>query len=133
MEEQKIRDAVDVADTAINSGDFKTVTQCYATDATLVVAPGTLAKGRDEIDQAYLRISEYFNDSLHVTQGDMVVIEAGDIALVLAKTHIEFPEKADSEFSADRKAIYIYKKDQQGNWVCAIDNSYGVELLDTAI
>ena len=130
MEEQKIRDAVDVADKAINSGHFKTVTQCYTTDATLVVAPGILAKGRDEINQAYLRIAEYFNNSLHVTQGEMVVIEAVDIALVLAKTHFESPEKTDSDFSVDRKAIYVYKKDQQGNWMCAIDNSYGVELLD---
>lgn len=131
MRDHEVLNAVDKADKAVNAGDFETVVQCYASDATLVVAPGTLAKGKEEISQAYLRIAEYFNNSLHVTQEDMVVIEAGDIALVLAKTHIESPNKKDSEFSSDREAIYVYKKDSKGNWLCAIDNSYGVELLTT--
>ena len=28
-------------------------------------------------------------------------------------------------------AIYVYKKSADGKWLCAIDNSYGVELLKT--
>lgn len=59
----------------------------------------------------------------------MVIIEAGDIALVLSKTYIESPDKPDSEFSTERKAIYVYKRTTDGKRLCAIDNSYGVELI----
>lgn len=75
------------------------------------------------------RISEYFNGSLEVSQGEMLIIEAGDIALVLARTFVKSPEKLDSEYSTERDAIYVYVKDDKGKWLCAIDNSYGVELL----
>jgi ketosteroid isomerase-like protein len=59
----------------------------------------------------------------------MVVIEAGKTALVLSKTYIESPGKSNSEYSSERDAIYVYKKDVAGKWRCVIDNSYGVELL----
>ncbi len=60
----------------------------------------------------------------------MVIIEAGDIALVLAKSFIESPKKLDSDYSKERDAIYVYIKDNNGKWLCAIDNSYGFELLE---
>jgi len=94
-----------------------------------VVKPGTLVQGREAIKIALQKISDYFNNSLKVSQSNMVIIEAGDIALVLSKTYIESPDKPDSEFSAERKAIYVYKKTTDGKWLCAIDNSYGVELI----
>ena len=59
----------------------------------------------------------------------MLIIEAGDTALVLARTFVKSPEKLDSEYSTERNAIYVYVKDDNGKWLCAIDNSYGVELL----
>jgi ketosteroid isomerase-like protein len=30
----------------------------------------------------------------------------------------------------DRKATYVFKKNLQGDWLCAIDNSYGTELIN---
>lgn len=59
-----------------------------------------------------------------------MIIEAGDTALVLSKTYIESPKKLDSEFSSERNAIYVYQKTADGKWLCAIDNFYGVELLN---
>ncbi|WP_308367745.1 MULTISPECIES: DUF4440 domain-containing protein [unclassified Microbulbifer] len=102
----------------------------YTKHAALVVRPGLLANGRREIREAHQKISEYFNDSLEVSQGEMVIIEAGDIALVLAKSFIESPKKLDSDYSKERDAIYVYIKDNNGKWLCAIDNSYGFELLE---
>ena len=59
----------------------------------------------------------------------MVIIEAGDTALVIAETFVKSPEKPDSDYPEKRNAIYVYVKDDQGKWLCAIDNSYGIELL----
>ena len=39
-----------------------------------------MAYGRTDIKEAHKRISEYFNDSLEVTQEEMVIIEAGNSA-----------------------------------------------------
>lgn len=129
MKDHAIKQEIHLADQAINNRDFDTLAESYAEDAVLVVRPGLLASGRNEIREAHKKISRFFNDSLEVSQGNMVIIEAGKIALVLAKTYVESPEKLDSEYSKERDAIYVYVKDKDGKWLCAIDNSYGVELL----
>jgi ketosteroid isomerase-like protein len=59
----------------------------------------------------------------------MIVLEAGDTALVLSQTFLE-ADKNDSEFSMDRRATYVFKKTPQGQWLCAIDNSYGTDLIN---
>lgn len=129
MNDHAIKQEIAKADKAINDRDFETVANCYTEEAVLVVKPGTLVQGRAAIKIALQKISDYFNNSLKVSQGDMVIIEAGDTALVLSQTYIESPDKLDSEFSTERKAIYVYKKAPDGKWLCAIDNSYGVELI----
>jgi ketosteroid isomerase-like protein len=59
----------------------------------------------------------------------MIILEAGDTALVLSQTLLE-ANKRDSEYSMDRRATYVFKKNAQGEWLCAIDNSYGTELIN---
>ena len=129
MKDHAITQEIHAADHAINRKDFDVVAKSYTQDATLVVRPGQLVSGRSNIREAHKRISEYFNGSLEVSQGDIVIIEAGDTALVMAQTFINSPKKPDSEYPADREAIYVYVRDDSGKWRCAIDNSYGVELL----
>ena len=129
MNHQVIKQEIRAADQAINNKNFDAVAKFYTNEAALVIRPDLLAYGRTDIREAHKRISEYFNGSLEVSQGDMVVIEAGNTALVLAKTFVKSSEKLDSEYSTERDAIYVYVKDDSGKWLCAIDNSYGVELL----
>ncbi|MEH6633374.1 MAG: DUF4440 domain-containing protein [Halopseudomonas aestusnigri] len=129
MNHQAIKQEIRAADQAINNKDFDAVAKFYENDAALVIRPDLLAYGRKNIREAHKKISEYFNGSLEVSQGDMVVIEAGNTALVLAKTFVKSSERLDSEYSTERDAIYVYVKDDSGKWLCAIDNSYGVELL----
>ncbi|HYE34134.1 hypothetical protein [Methylocaldum sp.] len=54
-------------------------------------------------------------------------LETGDTALVLAKTLIS----AKGHPVVERKATYVFKKDASNAWVCAIDNSYGHDLLES--
>lgn len=58
----------------------------------------------------------------------MVILEAGDTALVLSQTLIA-ADKNDLEYSMERKATYVFKKISQGVWLCSIDNSYGTDLI----
>jgi uncharacterized protein (TIGR02246 family) len=130
MQNDELTQVIKNADSAINREDFDALMDFYAEDATLVVKPGMLAKGKEEIRRAFEAIANYFNHSLVVNQEKMAIIEAGDTALVIAKAQLSANQKTDSEFSMERVATYVFKKDFNGTWRCVVDNSYGAELLD---
>ena len=82
MNHQALKQEIHTADQAINNNDFDAVAKFYTADATLVVRPDLMAYGRSDIKEEHKRISEDFNDSLEVTQEDMVIIEECNIASV---------------------------------------------------
>lgn len=114
------------ADKAINQEDFDTLIDIYADDAVLVIRPGMNAVGKDQIKNAFEAIAAHFEHSLEVKQAGMEILESGGTALVLAKTLVS----ARNSPAVERKATYVFKKDINNNWVCAIDNSYGHDLLE---
>ena len=114
------------ADQAINDEDFDAVADFYTEDAVLVIKPGLHAVGKARIREAMVAIAAHFEGSLAVRQSGMVILENGDTALALARTMVSaknFPE-------VERKATYVFRKEAGGRWLCAIDNSYGHQLLD---
>ena len=128
MREHPIALLIEKADRAINAEDFDTVVDLYTEDAVLVVHPGTHAVGKAQIRSAMEAIAIHFDRSLDVRQAGMVILETGDTALVLAKTLVS----AENSPTVERKATYVFRKDALGRWRCAIDNSYGHGVLDTA-
>ena len=128
MREHPIARLIEKADKAINAEDFDTVVDLYTEDAVLVVRPGTNAVGKAQIRSAMEAIAVHFDRSLAVRQAGMVILETGDTALVLAKTLVS----AKNSPTVERKATYVFRKDALGRWLCAIDNSYGHQVLDTA-
>lgn len=115
------------ADTAINQEDFDTLIDIYADDAVLVIQPGMNAVGKEQIRKAFEAIAAHFDHTLDIKQAGMEILETGDTALVLAKTLIS----AKGHPLTERKATYVFRKDSNNNWVCAIDNSYGHDLLES--
>ncbi|MEC1735070.1 DUF4440 domain-containing protein [Bacillus mojavensis] len=126
--EQQIKEIISACDVAIRNEDFDTLMNYYTEDAILVVKPGMIARGKEEIKKAFIAIANYFNHHLVPTQGEMVILEAGDTALVLSRTLLDSGKK-DSEYAMERRATYVFKKNMQGEWLCAIDNSYGTDLI----
>ncbi|WP_066253767.1 YybH family protein [Neobacillus drentensis] len=127
--DHELKEIIKKCDIAIKQEDFDTLMNYYTDEAILVVKPGMIARGKGEIKKAFIAIANYFNNSVAPTQGEMIILEAGDTALVLSKTLLT-SDKKDSEYSMDRKATYVFKKNSQGQWHCAIDNSYGTELIN---
>jgi len=125
MTKHPIELAIEKADTAINREDFDALIDIYADDAVLVVKPGMNALGKGQIRKAFEAIAAHFNHTLHVHQAGMRILEAGDTALVMAKTVVS----ASNMPAVDRSATYVFKKNSSGEWLCKIDNSYGHELL----
>lgn len=131
MQNQEIKRLIDEADDAINREDFEKLMEFYSDDAILVVKPGLLATGKEQIRKAFEAIAGYFNHSLLVEQGNMCILEAGDTALVLSRTVLNASQKTDADYSMERNATYVFKRESDNHWRCVIDNSYGVELLET--
>lgn len=125
MNQHPIALLIEKADKAINQEDFDTVIDLYADDAVLVIKPGKNAVGKVEIRRAMEAIAAHFDRSLDVRQAGMVILETGDTALVLARTLVS----AKNFPVMERKATYVFKKDAGNRWLCAIDNSYGHEVL----
>lgn len=129
--EHELKELIKKCDLAIKQEDFDALMNYYTDDAILVVKPGMIARGKDEIKSAFIKIAQYFNNSIVPTQGEMHILEAGDTALVISQTLLD-ADKEEIEFSMDRRATYVFRKNAQGEWLCAIDNSYGTELINNA-
>ena len=121
-----VEEQIHKADRAIMAEDFETLAGIYTEDAVLVVKPGMNAIGRNQISKAFEAIANYFQHSLSVKQAGMKILESGNSALVLAKTVVSASNLPETE----RKATYVFKRVETGEWLCAIDNSYGHDLLD---
>lgn len=126
---ETIKKLIGEADKAIKEERFDDLMQFYSEDAVLVVKPGLEAKGKKQIKEAFIKIAAYFQNSVVPTQGKMMMIETENTVLVLSQTLLDSTNKDDVEYSMDRRATYVYKK-VDGQWLCAIDNSYGTSLLD---
>jgi len=124
-----IKELIDAADKAIKEERFDDLMDFYTEDAVLVVKPGLEVQGKEAIKNAFIKIAEYFKNSIIPTQGKLLMIEAGDTVLVLSQTLLDADNKNESEFSMERRATYVYRN-VDGKWLCAIDNSYGTSLLD---
>ncbi|RDW16039.1 DUF4440 domain-containing protein [Oceanobacillus arenosus] len=127
--EHELKEFIKKCDIAIRLEDFDSLMNYYTDDAILVIKPGMIARGKEEIKSAFIKIAKYFNNSLIPTQGEMIILEAGDTALVISQTLL-VSDKNGSEYSMDRRATYVFKKSRQGEWLCAIDNSYGTDLIN---
>lgn len=126
---EEINKLISAADKAIKEERFDDLMDYYTDDAVLVVKPGMEAHGKAAIKDAFIKIATYFDNSVVPTQGNMLMIEAGDTVLVLSQTLLDADNKESSEYSMDRRATYVYRK-VGGKWLCAVDNSYGTALFD---
>ena len=126
---KEIENLIHQADLAIREERFDDLLEFYTDDAILVVKPGMEVQGKENIKKAFIKIAEYFKNSIVPTQGKMIMIETDDTALVLSQTFLDATNKETSEYSMERRATYIFRK-INNKWLCAIDNSYGTSLLD---
>ncbi|WP_413739751.1 YybH family protein [Sodalis sp. RH14] len=133
MNSHPIRQIIASCDKAISAKDFDALMAHYAEDAALVVKPGMIARGKDDIRHAFIAISDYFQDRLIVEQGKMQVIEGGGNALVIMETVLRFPDDQGGTAETIRRATYVFRREVDGRWLCTVDNSYGTSLLDNIV
>ncbi|MCW2487821.1 nuclear transport factor 2 family protein [Candidatus Symbiopectobacterium sp. NZEC127] len=133
MHSHPLRHIIESCDVAISKRDFDSLMDHYSEDAALVVKPGMIVKGKENIRKAFIAISDYFQDQLVVKQGEMQVIEGGGNALVIMETLLRFPDGQGGTVETTRRATYVFRQESDNRWLCAIDNSYGTDLLNAEI
>src|SRR6476620_3165846 len=114
MAPHPINALIAAADDAINREDFDALMDFYTEDATLVVVPGRAANGKDEIRRALVALAEHYQHTIIVTQGDMIVIEAGDTALVIAQINVRANLNTGAPTMETRNATYVFKRGEDG-------------------
>jgi len=129
MSEHELVETIRSADRAINARDLAAMLDFYEDDATLVVEPGRLARGKPAIRAAFEGIFRFFHQQLEVTQRDFHVIEGGGVALVICNLTLRAGGGSAAPVSLERQPTYVFRRSADGRWRCAVDNSYGVTIL----
>ena len=130
MSSHPLRHIIEACDKAISAKDYDTLMTYYAEDAALVVKPGMIARGKENIRKAFIAIADFFQGTLVVEQGEMQVIEGADNALVIMETLLRYPDGQGGTVETTRRATYVFRAEPDGRWLCTVDNSYGTSLLD---
>jgi uncharacterized protein (TIGR02246 family) len=130
MNTKDLIEAVQRADQAINRRDIAALMDFYEEDASLVIQPGRVAHGKTEIAMAFEAIFRFFNQSLVVSQTDFQVVEGGGVALVVCNLKLSAEGATSSPVSMERRPTYVFRRAEDGQWRCLIDNSYGVDLVN---
>jgi uncharacterized protein (TIGR02246 family) len=130
MAPHPLQSLIQAADRAITAEDFDALMDFYTEDAVLVVKPGLNVAGKANIRAAFVKIAEYVRHTMRVGQGRVEVLEAGDTALVVMESTLDYVEPDGAAVHALRRATYVFVRGAGDRWLCAIDNSYGTGLLD---
>ncbi|HEX8090828.1 MAG TPA: DUF4440 domain-containing protein [Blastocatellia bacterium] len=126
MVKRGLEETVEEIDEAFNRGDIEAVLDFYEDGAAVVLEPGRLAHGKDEIRRAFQGLLALDGIAKQIKTN---VIEAGDIALFTSKWSFSGKAPDGTPFTRESFATAVFRKQTDGKWRCVIDNSYGPAVL----
>ena len=115
---------------AVNTGDLHAISNCYGDNAKIVAHP--LGRQQHDSIAALQAFQQKYMPAHLVTTGDEIVIEAGDIALVISKLYLVPKATPLATPCEGKRALYVMQRQSNGEWRCIIDNFFGTDLLDFA-
>lgn len=114
-------------DQAFSRGDIDTLLNFYEPTATVVMEPGTLAHGREELRAFFAKA---MGGGGSATQLQTKVIEAEGIALFISRWTFT-PNGAEPDATQALVATSVLRKQPDGQWRVLIDNAYGSLVLES--
>jgi uncharacterized protein (TIGR02246 family) len=119
---------VELLDEAFNCGDIEAILDFYEDGAVMVIEPGRLATGKDELRRTF----EWMLTNIKgvAKQERTHVITAGDIALFLSKWSYTGASVDGAPFSRESYATVILRKGAEERWRIVVDNSWGLAVLE---
>jgi uncharacterized protein (TIGR02246 family) len=128
MNAQTPLQVIELLDEAFNRGDLETILDFYENDATMVLEPGRLATGKEELRRAYKWILTNIKGT--AKQEKTHVIESGDIALFTSKWAFTGSTLDGASASRESYASVVLRKQTDGGWRIVLDNSWGPAVLE---
>lgn len=112
--------------------DLHALAEHFAKDSKIIIHSGKTVSGKRDLLALYKSLDTQMGHSSVVRKGDQVIIEAGDVALVLTKTYASGISEKQGGFEEAIKTIQVFKKEADNQWKCLIDNHMGMALLSMA-
>ena len=112
---------------AFNDKDYDAVSACYHDEAKVIATPHDVGKTDEKASQSLARFRALYAQDVTVSNGDQMVVEVDDVALVLSKLYLANAEQFTTNSTP---AMYVFKKNKAGEWRCLIDNFFGTTLLE---
>ncbi|MCU7796168.1 MAG: SgcJ/EcaC family oxidoreductase [Candidatus Thiodiazotropha sp. (ex Myrtea spinifera)] len=122
-----LNDVVKKLDDAVNNKSIAGVFDFYEDDALLVMEPGRVAKGKEEIRDFFQFI---FGLDVKAKQIATNILEVEDIALFTSRWAAEGTLPDGNSFTNENVATSVFRKSQDGRWRLLINNSFGPEVLN---
>jgi uncharacterized protein (TIGR02246 family) len=119
-------DTVNELTDAINRGDLEGAAALYEPNAVLVVQPGALARGTQEIRAA---LGGFIALKPKLSAQAQQVVEAQDVALYVGRWSLQGTDPAGQPVSMGGDSSDILRRQPDGRWLIALDNPWGGKIL----
>ena len=111
---------------AMNQGDLETALSMYERGASLVVKPGVVVTGTLALREAlagFVALKPTLTSEAHQ------VVEAGDVALYCARWSLRGTDPAGAPVQMSGRSSDILRRQSDGNWLIALDNPCGTDIV----
>ena len=114
---------------AINKGDLERAIARYEPDGMLVVQPGTVARGGEELRSA---LQGFIATRPTLVSHAQSVLEYGDLALYTGRWDLRGTGPDGKEVAFGGVSSDVLRRQKDGRWLIAIDNPWGAQILPPA-
>jgi ketosteroid isomerase-like protein len=126
MKAQSPADSVAQFVGAMNRGDLDAALKLYEPGASLVVEPGRVATGLPALREA---LAQFLVLRPTLTTEKHHIVEAGDVALYCAQWSLSGRDPGGNPVQLSGRAADVLRRQPDGNWLIAVDNPWGGEIV----
>ena len=110
-----------------NRGDLATYLGCYEPTAVIVMQPGTIASGEDAL-RGFFAFFTGLEPTFKVISREF--IEGLNVTLHLSAWELSGTDADGKPIEWSGRTTDVLRKQEDGNWLVALDNPWGTSLLD---
>ena len=110
-----------------NQVDLETYLGCYEPNAVIVAQPGTIARGLDGL-RGFFTFFTSLKPTFTVIRREF--IEGPDVTLHMSAWTLSGTDPTGKPIEWSGRTTDVLRKQEDGNWLVALDNPWGTALLD---
>jgi len=110
-----------------NRGDLETYLGCYESDAVIVMQPGTVASGEDAL-RGFFSFFTGLKPTFTVVRREF--LEGTEVTLHMSAWQLTGTDVQGNPIEWSGRTTDVLRRQEDGNWLVALDNPWGTSLLD---